>query len=539
MKVCIVQPLYPTQYERSDEMFNWEMEILDRCDNSMDLIVFPESTDVPCFAPERGQAMEAHNKYAAKLLEKASQTAKRCNAVLFINAYRKMETGIRNTTYAFDRNGNEVGYYYKQHLTPGESSSRRLDSDYSFEFSEPTILEIDGIRYGFLTCYDFYFYESFSKLAQYKPDIIIGCSHQRTDSHAALEMMTRFCAYNCNAYVVRASVSMAEDSPVGGCSMVVSPEGEVLANMRSRVGVDTVEIDPYRKYYKPGGFNNPLMAHHEYIEKGRRPWKYRPAGSSIVRYDSIMLYPRTCAHRGFNTVAPENSLPAFGAAVAMGAEEIEFDLWWTKDGEIVSCHDRKLSRVSTGEGFVTDCTYEELLLFDFGVKTDERYAGLKILRFEDILQKLACQTIMNIHIKCRDNTQPLPEEYLKKIISMIRKYDCAKHVYFMSGNDVILEQLGVLAPDIARCVGGGNAPWEIVDRAIRMGCQKVQLFKPYFNQEMIDKAHEHGIICNVFYADDTEEARRYLEMGIDVILTNDFNRIHQVVEQYKTERGAH
>ncbi len=536
MKVCIIQPLYSTQFALSDEMFEWEMKALDQCDSTMDLIVFPESTDVPCFALERAQAMASHEKYASKLLDKAAQTAKRCGAVVFINAYHKTETGVRNTTYAFDRCGNEVGHYYKQHLTPGETSERKLDSDYSFEFSEPTIIEIDGIRYGFLTCYDFYFYESFSKLAMYKPDIIIGCSHQRTDSHKALEMMSCFCAYNCNAYVVRASVSMGENSTVGGGSMVVSPEGDVLVNMGSRVGMETVEIDPAHKFYKPGGFNNPLMSHYEYIEKGRRPWKYRPAGSSVVRYDSIMPYPRTCAHRGFNTVAPENSLPAFGAAVAMGAEEIEFDLWWTKDGEIVSCHDRKLSRVSTGEGFVTDCTYEELLQYDFGIKTDERYAGLKLLLFEDILRKLACQTIMNIHIKCTDNVNPLPEDYLKKIIALIRKYDCSKHVYFMCGNDVILQQLGELAPDIARCVGGGDDRWGIVDRAIRMGCQKVQLFKPYFNKEMIKKAHDHGIICNVFWSDVPAETKEFLEMGIDVILTNDYNRISRVVEDFKKGR---
>jgi len=536
MKVCIIQPLYSTKYERSDELFNWEMDIMDYCDSSMDLIVFPESTDVPCFAPTRAEALASHEKYAAKLLEKASKTAQRCNAVLFINAYRETESGLRNTTYAFDRNGNQVGHYYKQHLTPGETSERKLDSDYSFEFSEPTVLEIDGLRYSFLTCYDFYFYEAFSKLAQYKPDIIIGCSHQRSDTHQALEMMTRFCAYNCNAYVVRASVSMDESSTVGGGSMVVSPEGAVLLNMGSRVGMEMVEIDPTQKYYKPGGFNNPLMAHYEYIEKGRRPWKYRPAGSSVVRYDSIMPYPRTCAHRGFNTVAPENSLPALGAAVAMGAEEIEFDLWWTKDGEVVSCHDRKLSRVSTGEGFVTDFTYEELLQFDFGVKTDEHFAGMKILLFEDILRKLACQTVMNIHIKSRDNLGPLPEEYLNKIISLIRKYDCSRHVYFMSGNDFVLRQLGVLAPDIPRCVGGGNDRWGIVDRAIAMNCQKVQFYKPYFNKEMIEKAHAHGIICNVYWSDDAPETKEFLELGIDVILTNDYNRISQIVDQYKEKK---
>ena len=39
-----------------------------------------------------------------------------------------------------------------------------------------------------------------------------------------------------------------------------------------------------------------------------------------------------CSHRGFNSIAPENTLPAFGAAVALGAEEIELELWATSDG---------------------------------------------------------------------------------------------------------------------------------------------------------------------------------------------------------------
>ena len=46
---------------------------------------------------------------------------------------------------------------------------------------------------------------------------------------------------------------------------------------------------------------------------------------------------------------------------------------------------------------------------------------------------------------------------------------------------------------------------------------------------MIDKAHAHDIRCNVFWSDDVEETKRFLEMGIDTILTNDFNLITQVV----------
>ena len=60
---------------------------------------------------------------------------------------------------------------------------------------------------------------------------------------------------------------------------------------------------------------------------------------------------------------------------------------------------------------------------------------------------------------------------------------------------------------------------------------KVQLFKPYFNQESIDKAHAHGILCNVFWADDPDEARRYFEMGIDTVLTNDYLTIYNAVKE--------
>ena len=53
------------------------------------------------------------------------------------------------------------------------------------------------------------------------------------------------------------------------------------------------------------------------------------------------------------------------------------------------------------------------------------------------------------------------------------------------------------------------------------------------NKEMVDKAHENGIRCNVFWADEQETAREYLDMGVDTILTNDYWTISRVVEEYK------
>ena len=535
MKACIVQPLYSTDYSKTEEFFQWEMQKMDECDKSMDIIVFPESCDVPCFADTKEKNQASIAKYLPQVLEKASQTAKRCEAIVIVNGHVKVETGYRNTTCVFDRTGKEVYRYYKQHLTPGETSKYHLDSEYTFEYEEPYVFELEGVRYGFLICYDFYFYEMFAAMARKNVDVIIGCSHQRSDTFATLEMINRFCAYHCNAYLLRSSVSMGE-LPLGGCSCVVAPDGTVLADMKGEVGSVCVEFDPKKKYYKPAGFGGALMPHYEYIERGRRPWKYRPGGSMIVRHDDIMQYPRTCAHRGFNTVAPENSLPAFGAAIALGAEEIEFDLWTTKDGEIVSMHDATLDRVSNGHGYVWEHTYEELLTLDFGEKHGESFKGLKALRFEDILKKFSCHAVMNVHVKTKDNVSPYDENSLEKIVALVRKYDCEKYVYFMLSNDTAIKQFKEYAPDLKVCVGHDEArPWEIVERAIALKVEKVQLFKPYFNKETVEKAHANGIRCNVFFADDEAEAKEYLEMGIDTILTNDYLKISKVVEAYKNK----
>ena len=533
MKACVVQPAYCLDFSRNDEFFEWEISALEACDESMDLIVLPEYSNVPCLAKTKAEMLESYEKHSVRLLEKAAETAKRCKATLFVCCIDETPTGLRNTTVAFNKEGVRVGQYYKQHLVPSEMNEYELDKEYTYEHSEPTMLEIDGVRYGFLICYDFYFYEMFANMARYNPDVVIACAYQRSDTHDALEMMSKFCAYNCNAYVVRSSVSLGADSPVGGTSLIVAPDGKVLLNMMNDVGMVCAEFDPHERYLKPAGYGNPWAPHHNYIEDGRRPWKYRPGGSAIVRHDAVMPYPRICAHRGFSTIAPENSMPAFGAAVALGAQEIEFDIWFTKDGVPVSIHDNNLDRVSDGTGNVWDYTYEELLKYDFGYKFDEKYRGLRILKFEEILQKFACHVVMNVHIKTKDDTskEPFDEAHIRELVRLIHKYDCKKYVYFMVSHNVLLQQLKEIAPDIPRCCGEKfDQLWKIVDRAIEYDCQKVQLFKPYFNQEMIDKAHAHGIKCNVFWSDDVEEAKKFLDMGIDTILTNDYLKVSQILK---------
>ena len=248
--------------------------------------------------------------------------------------------------------------------------------------------------------------------------------------------------------------------------------------------------------------------------------------------DRNALYPRLCAHRGYSAAAPENSLLAFEAALAIGAQEIEFDVQMTADFEPVSLHDGKLDKISDGTGNVEDHTLAQLRQLDFGFRYGEQYRGMRVPSLEDVLVSFGKRIILNIEVKAPNLTDPMPETYLRRIVELIRKYDCTDYVYLMCGNDAVMGQLMDMAPDIlVACAGGGTVErrWQIVERAIRFGCKKIQFHKACMTEEMIALAHSHGIRCNVFWSDDAEETERFLRMGVDTVLSNNCGAVAPII----------
>lgn len=71
-----------------------------------------------------------------------------------------------------------------------------------------------------------------------------------------------------------------------------------------------------------------------------------------------------CAHRGLSAEEPENTVPAFQAAVAAGFDAIELDVRITHDGEIVVMHDANIARTTDGVGRVSDFDFPELRTHD-------------------------------------------------------------------------------------------------------------------------------------------------------------------------------
>ncbi len=92
------------------------------------------------------------------------------------------------------------------------------------------------------------------------------------------------------------------------------------------------------------------------------------------------------AHRGVRSVAPENTLAAIEAAIALRLEYAEVDVRTTADGHLVLLHDPDLDRTTNGSGFVVDHSLERLRQLDAGTWFDPRFAGTRIPTLDEALE---------------------------------------------------------------------------------------------------------------------------------------------------------
>ena len=94
--------------------------------------------------------------------------------------------------------------------------------------------------------------------------------------------------------------------------------------------------------------------------------------------ESLASLPRpfhVIAHRGASAEAPENTLPAFERALALGVVEVELDVQLSRDGVPVLFHDRTLDEKTPLRGPVRDHSAQELTRADVGSWFDRARPG--------------------------------------------------------------------------------------------------------------------------------------------------------------------
>jgi len=111
-------------------------------------------------------------------------------------------------------------------------------------------------------------------------------------------------------------------------------------------------------------------------------------------------YPRTLAHRGGGTLAPENTLAALRCGLAFGYRAVEFDVMLAADGVLVVVHDPELGRTVAGSGPVNDYTATQLGAMEAGAWFGPAFAGEGVPTFDAVVAYCKAQRIwMNIEIK--------------------------------------------------------------------------------------------------------------------------------------------
>jgi len=229
------------------------------------------------------------------------------------------------------------------------------------------------------------------------------------------------------------------------------------------------------------------------------------------------------AHRGASYNAPENTMAAIELAWSQDFD-VEIDIHLTLDGRLVAVHDSDTRRTAGRRLVVARSTAGELRELDVGRWMSDEFAGERIPLLEEVLETIPPQRRLFIEVKSGNETVPV----LERVVGSSGK---AGQVVIISFS---LETV-VLAKE--------SMPQVPVYLLMRSGRERItRRFKPH-DASFIELVREHGLDgLNVHFGgvtagfvgaakafglnlyvwtvDDTEEARRLVELKVDGITTN-------------------
>jgi glycerophosphoryl diester phosphodiesterase len=110
-------------------------------------------------------------------------------------------------------------------------------------------------------------------------------------------------------------------------------------------------------------------------------------------------FPVAIAHRGVSSILPENTIPAFEAALNIGCKMIELDVGITKDGDFAVIHDATLERTTNGFGRVSDTTSLVIKKLNAADKFGKEKLFTKVPMLEDVLGLVKERVFLNIEVK--------------------------------------------------------------------------------------------------------------------------------------------
>lgn len=147
---------------------------------------------------------------------------------------------LHNTAMAVGPDGRSVAMYRKSHLFGFGSG----ESAILVPGDRPVAFDTPSARVGLAICYDLRFPEFFRALVSAGVEVVTVIAAWPAARIEAWSLLLRARAVENQVYVVGCNLSGSDGAAVyGGCSMVISPRGEVMTTLGRESGVLTAELD--------------------------------------------------------------------------------------------------------------------------------------------------------------------------------------------------------------------------------------------------------------------------------------------------------
>jgi glycerophosphoryl diester phosphodiesterase len=255
-------------------------------------------------------------------------------------------------------------------------------------------------------------------------------------------------------------------------------------------------------------------------------------------------WPTNLAHRGASGRAPENTLEAFRLAVESGAGGLELDVHLTRDGYVVVIHDPTLDRTTSVSGAVAGMTLEEVrepdagynFSPDGGITHPYRGQGLRIPTLAEVLREFP-GVVLNIDMKA---DHPGIEAAVLKVL---RESGA-------EGRALVVSSRRGAVGRFRRISGGristGASRWETgiflllanlrLERLLRPAYDALQVplshrGVPLVTRRFIEAAHASNVRVDAWTINESDEMRRLLDLGVDVIMTDRPGTLADVLEE--------
>jgi glycerophosphoryl diester phosphodiesterase len=247
---------------------------------------------------------------------------------------------------------------------------------------------------------------------------------------------------------------------------------------------------------------------------------------------------RVYAHRGASIEFPENTLAAFRRALELNVEGIELDIHLSKEGIPVVIHDESVDRTTNGTGNTDTMTLAEIQTLDAG-------NGERIPTLREVFELVGDKAHFNLEIKTAVAAQAmldLLEEFpqvrwatscfdwtaLDYVHAQRPQADCWLATFATpEGTEAMAKMVESHteypnAAEMAAMVRSRPMTLDVViGKAKSLGSTAVSIYYEALTPDVIAELHANNLEAWAWTINDVEEAREYMNRGIDAICTDD------------------